>query len=162
MRLQVLCTHNGVNEASEVMGMVMDFEILFSLASVLAMSAWLTLLASPLIPQWSDRIAGTIVPVALSLGYLGLLLFPSSGGGGFGSLASVIELFSHKQAALAGWVHFLAFDLFIGAWVCRTARQEGIKFWAVVPCLILTFFFGPAGFLAFWSVRSVKYLKSEL
>ena len=100
-----------------------------------------------------------IIPVVLSLGYVVLLVLPSSGGGGFGSLAAVMELFSHEKAALAGWVHFLAFDLFIGAWICRTARREGVRFWAVVPCLVLTFLFGPVGFLAFWAVRSVSFLR---
>ena len=56
-------------------------------------------------------------------------------------------------AALAGWVHFLAFDLFVGAWITRTARAEGISHWLVLPCLVLTFLFGPAGFLAFTLLR---------
>ena len=94
---------------------------------------------------------------ALSLGYVALAVVPAAeSGGGFGTLAGVMELFSHEQAALAGWVHFLAFDLFIGAWVCRTARAEGIAFWMVLPCLPLIFLFGPAGLVAFWTVRFVR------
>ena len=54
---------------------------------------------------------------------------------------------------LAGWVHYLAFDLLVGAWIVRTARAEGIPHWAVMPCLILTFLFGPAGLLAFAILR---------
>ncbi len=134
----------------------MNFEIFFSIAGIVAMMGWLLLLASPLIPTWSDRIAGTIPPIVLSLGYVALLVMPSVGGGGFGTLADVMELFSSQQAALAGWVHFLAFDLFIGAWVCRTARAEGVRFWFVAPCLPLIFLFGPAGFLAFQVMRAVR------
>ncbi|WP_411890256.1 ABA4-like family protein [Yoonia sp. SDW83-1] len=134
----------------------MNFEIFFSIAGIVAMMGWLLLLASPLIPTWSDRIAGTILPIVLSLGYVALLVMPSVGGGGFGTLADVMELFSSQQAALAGWVHFLAFDLFIGAWVCRTARAEGVGFWFVAPCLPLIFLFGPAGFLAFQVMRAVR------
>jgi hypothetical protein len=134
----------------------MIFENLFSVAGLVAMLGWLLLLASPLIPVWSDRMAGVILPLILSLVYVGLLIFPSSGsGGGFGTLAEVMELFSYEQAALAAWVHFLAFDLFIGAWVCRTARAENISFWLVAPCLPLTFLFGPAGLLAFSVARTV-------
>lgn len=136
----------------------MTFETWFSLAGIIAMIGWLVLLGSPLLPTWSDRIAGTILPIVLSLGYLALLVIPSSAsGGGFGTLAAVIELFSHEQAALAGWVHFLAFDLFIGAWACRTARGEGIPFWLVVPCLPLIFLFGPVGLLAFQAVRMFRH-----
>lgn len=132
----------------------MDFETMFSIAGLIAMIGWLCLLVSPLIPKWSDWIAGMVLPIILSLGYVILLAIPSSGSaGGFGTLADVMVLFSNEQATLAGWVHFLAFDLFIGAWVCRTARAEGVSFWLVVPCLPLTFLVGPAGFLAFSFVR---------
>ncbi|NNK16472.1 MAG: DUF4281 domain-containing protein [Sulfitobacter sp.] len=47
----------------------------------------------------------------------------------------------------------LAFDLLIGAWMCRTSRRDGLRFWLVAPCLPITFLFGPAGFLAFSIVR---------
>ncbi len=135
----------------------MNFEILFSIAGIVAMAGWLSLLVSPLIPKWSDRIAGGILPIALSLGYFMLLVVPSSEtGGGFGSLADVMALFTHEQAALAGWVHFLAFDLFIGAWVCRTARSEAVSFWLVAPCLPVIFLFGPAGLLVFQAIRAVR------
>jgi len=136
----------------------MNFEFLFSVAGIVAMAGWLLLIASPLFPKWSDRIAGTILPVGLSVGYFILAVYPASAsGGGFGTLAEVIELFSYEQAALAGWVHFLAFDLFIGAWACRTARSDGMRFWLVAPCLPLIFLFGPVGLLAFQTVRAVCF-----
>ena len=137
---------------------MVNFETLFSIAGVIAMAGWLFLLFSPLIPKWSDRIAGTILPVVLSLGYVMLLIMPSSGSaGGFGTLADVMELFSFQQAALAGWLHFLAFDLIVGAWACRTARAEGVSFWLVALCLPVIFLFGPAGLLAFQAIRSLRF-----
>ncbi|MBW3096865.1 ABA4-like family protein [Pseudohoeflea coraliihabitans] len=140
----------------------MNFETLFSTASIIAMTGWLFLLASPLIPVWSDRIAGTLLPAVLSLGYLALLIVPSSAsGGGFGTLAEVMALFSYRQAALAGWIHFLAFDLFLGAWVCRKARSEDVRFWLVAPCLPLIFLFGPAGLLAFQAIRAIRNRMSQ-
>jgi len=143
----------------------MNLEIFFSVASVLAMAGWLALLASPFIPQWSDKIAGLIVPILLSAGYVILSFFFSPGGeGGFGSLADVAKLFARQEALLAGWVHFLAFDLLIGAWICRVARREKLNFWLVIPCLGLTFLLGPAGFLAFSLLRLVaqpKHLKTS-
>ncbi len=133
------------------------FEDLFSLAGIVAMAGWLSLVFSPLIPKWSDRIAGIILPALLSLSYIALVILPSpDSGGGFGTLADVMELFSYEQAALAGWVHFLAFDLFIGAWVCRVAREEGVNFWLVVPCLPAIFLFGPMGLFAFQSIRAIR------
>lgn len=135
----------------------MDHELLFSFAGMLAMAGWLALLLSPWMPQWSDHIAGYLVPIVLSIGYTTLLIFfPAQNGGGFGSLAEVQQLFTSSSALLAGWVHFLAFDLVVGAWICRKARQQGIRFWMVVPCLPATFLFGPAGFLLFSMIRALK------
>jgi hypothetical protein len=133
----------------------MDPEPLFSLAGLLAMTGWLTLVLSPLSPRWADRIAGQAIPLVLSVGYAGLVLaFWSRAPGGFGTLSEVMALFTMPQIALAGWVHYLAFDLFVGAWVARTARAEGIAHLFVLPCLALTFLFGPAGFLAFSLLRA--------
>ncbi|MEQ8747861.1 ABA4-like family protein [Pyruvatibacter sp.] len=134
----------------------MDFEMVFSAVGLLAMVGWLTLLISPLIPVWSDRIAGLIVPLVLAATYVAFLLFvPSENGGGFSSFAEVKQLFTNPGALMAGWIHFLAFDLFVGAWICRTARDENIMFWMVLPCLPATFMFGPAGFLLFCAIRAV-------
>jgi len=146
--------HAGRDGTFRVEDHIMDFELLFSIAGLIAMAGWLALLLSPWIPRWSDRIAGLLVPVVLSIGYTVLLVFvPAQNGGGFGSLAEVQQLFSSSSAMLAGWVHFLAFDLVVGAWICRQARQQGIRFWMIVPCLPATFLFGPAGFLLFTVIR---------
>ena len=63
-------------------------------------------------------------------------------------------LFGQPWLLLAGWVHYLAFDLFVGSWEVRDARERGIPHLAVVPCLALTFMFGPAGWLAYAGLRT--------
>ena len=127
---------------------------LFQLANPLALLGWLVLLASPLAPRAAQAISAAAIPLLLALAYTGLVLaFWWEAPGGFGSLPEVQALFTHPQIALAGWVHYLAFDLIVGAWEVRTARAEGIPHWAVIPCLILTFLFGPAGLLAFAILR---------
>jgi hypothetical protein len=55
---------------------------------------------------------------------------------------------------LAGWIHYLAFDLLVGGWEARDSRERGIRHWFVVPCLMLTFLLGPAGWLLYLGVRS--------
>lgn len=141
----------------------MHFELIFSLTGLLAMLGWITLLLSPLMPRWSNRIAGFIIPGILSGSYLVILLFFSSQNeGGFASFADVTLLFSNPEALMAGWIHYLAFDLFVGAWICRTARGEGIKFGAVLPCLPVTFMFGPAGFLLFATARTFLTWKKRI
>ncbi|MEW7007744.1 MULTISPECIES: ABA4-like family protein [unclassified Lentilitoribacter] len=125
-------------------------ESIFSFSSSIVMLGWVVLLISPLIPIWSNRIAGVAIPIALSLIYCVLILvFWSGSVGGFDTLANVKLLFTQDELLLAGWVHYLAFDLFIGAWIVRTARAEGISFWFVLPCLPATFLFGPIGYLLF-------------
>lgn len=127
---------------------------LFQLANPLVLVGWLVLLAAPLAPTVAQTISAAAIPLLLGLAYSGLMLaLWWQAPGGFGSLAEVQVLFTHPHIAVAGWVHYLAFDLFIGAWEVRTARAESIPHWMVVPCLILTFLFGPAGLLAFAVLR---------
>ena len=51
-------------------------------------------------------------------------------------------------------MHYLAFDLLIGTWEVRDAQERGIPHVFVVPCLFLTFMFGPAGWLLYLTLRS--------
>lgn len=127
---------------------------LFQIANPLAMAGWLALALSPLAPRPALLLAGVVVPLILSLAYTGLILaFWSGAEGGFATLAQMQTLFTDPHVALAGWLHYLAFDLLIGAWATRTARDEGIPHLFLLPCLALTFLFGPAGFLAFSALR---------
>lgn len=129
-------------------------DTLFQLTNPLALLGWVALALAPLAPRLAQVVAGLAIPLLLSLAYTGLVLAHWSGAeGGFGSLAEVQLLFTSPAIALAGWVHYLAFDLLIGAWATRTARTEGIPHLFLLPCLALTFLFGPAGFLAFSFLR---------
>jgi len=134
----------------------MNPDTLFQLSGPLAMAGWLALAASPFAPRMTQLAAGLVIPVILSLGYTALILANWSGAeGGFNSLPDVMLLFTNPALALAGWVHFLAFDLFVGAWEVRTARREAIPHLLVLPCLVLTFLFGPIGLLVFLGLRFV-------
>lgn len=132
-------------------------DMIFQTANMAAMAGWLALLASPFAPRLADGVSGFAIPLLLAIAYAGLVLaFWTSAEGGFDSLDNVALLFQTREMLLAGWLHYLAFDLFVGAWIVRTAREAGIAFWLVVPCLALTFLFGPVGFLAFVAIRAVR------
>ena len=105
--------------------------------------------------QWSARIiAPFVIPLILAGAYAAILATHWSGHrGGFSSLAAVAELFADPWLLLAGWVHYLAFDLFLGAWEVRDAARSGVPHWLVVPCLMLTFLVGPVGFLTYCICR---------
>ena len=135
----------------------MTTDAMFQIVNMIALAGWLALLLAWALPVWAERIAGLLLPALLSVGYAGLVLgFWSRAEGGFDSLGAVMQLFTMPEIALAGWIHYLAFDLFVGAWEVRTAHREGIAFLLVVPCLVLTFLFGPAGFLAFTALRAAR------
>jgi len=134
----------------------MNLELLFTIASVTALFGWLLLLTYPFSARWAYLVSGRILPLLLAAFYTTLLVkYWGASEGGFGSLAEVVRLFSLSEAVLVGWVHYLAFDLFIGAWECETARKEGIPFYLVVPCLVLTLMAGPFGLCAFFLTRAL-------
>ncbi len=74
----------------------------------------------------------------------------------FGSLKSVMALFTEENAVLAGWVHYLAFDLLIGMWMLDQNKELKINQLLIAPCLFLTFMLGPIGFLLFIIIKTVK------
>ena len=135
----------------------MDAETIFRIANSVAVVGWLVLLASPFMPKIAHYVSAMAIPLLLTVVYSSLIMaFWSSGQGGFDSLEHVAELFRSPELLLAGWIHYLAFDLFVGAWIVGKARENGIAFWAVIPCLVLTFLFGPAGFLLFSAISAAK------
>ena len=94
------------------------------------------------------------VPAILAAVYVAIIATKWAGSsGGFSSLSAVAMLFSNPWLLLAGWTHYLAFDLFIGSWEVRDARDRGLPHLLVLPCLALTFLFGPAGWLLYLTMR---------
>lgn len=110
-------------------------------------------------PRW--RVTRLLVHSALPALLLGglyaavlVLAHPGAEGGGFGSLQEVSVLFSDKRTLLAGWLHYLCFDLFVGAWITRDAERRAISHWLVLPCLYATLMLGPIGLLAYLALRA--------
>ena len=128
----------------------MPLESLFSVANTMALVSWVVLILLP-----RTRILRRLVQVlavgGLCLAYAVLiqLYFFSVPGGGFGTLAAVQRLFEVPEVALGGWIHYLAFDLFVGLWIAQRADALGLSRWLQAPVLVLTFMFGPIGLLLF-------------
>jgi Domain of unknown function (DUF4281) len=136
----------------------------FGLANPFALAGWLLLFVSLFAPAngaWRQRLlllSGRVWPLVLCAGYAAALVasWGSAPGGGFGSLEQVAALFASPGNLLAGWLHYLAFDLFIGAWVVADAQSRGIRGlvrWLLVPVLLLIFLFGPIGLMLYFAVR---------
>ena len=131
---------------------------LFSTCNGIALAAWLALSLSLFVPTlrpWTWRITGLVLPALFAVAYLGALATGLSSGtsGGFTSIGGVRALFSDDHALTAGWIHYLAFDLFVGTWIARSgtdARQSPLL---ILPCLVLTFLAGPIGLLLALLIR---------
>jgi hypothetical protein len=134
----------------------MTAEQLFSILNLMAIAAWLTLVCLPR-ARWTARIP-VAVPALLSGLYVAIVAATwGRSSGGFSSLAEVRALFDNPWMLLAGWTHYLAFDLFIGGWEVRDAQRRGIPHLFIVPALALTFLFGPAGLLLYLGIRRVVH-----
>lgn len=134
-------------------------DLLFSIGNMGVLAGWLPL---ALLPFWrgSQLIAATLIPLFLALAYVTLMAVPlgepSAAELDFTTLEGVQAMFANKQVMLVGWFHYLAFDLFVGAWEVRDSRAHGIPHLLVLPCLVLTFMFGPAGFLLYMLIRTAR------
>ncbi|WP_035557911.1 ABA4-like family protein [Hymenobacter sp. IS2118] len=132
-------------------------DFLFSLANPLAALGWLLLL---LAPRWRGTRAVVLsgaLPLLLAATYVVLIGYQTLAhpvaGAGFGSLAEVGALFGEPWALLAGWVHYLCFDLAVGAWETRDAQRRGVPHLVLIPCLAATFLLGPLGLLLYCGLR---------
>lgn len=131
-------------------------EGVFSMASTTALVAWVLLAVRPR-AAWVQLVTARVVPIAFAVVYAVIIALRfGRGDGGFGSLAEVSALFQDPWTLLAGWIHYLAFDLLTGVWETRDAARRGVPHWMVVPCLFLTFMFGPAGWLLYMGVRNLR------
>ncbi len=128
----------------------MDWEVVFSATSALAMVSWLALI---FLPRWRWVLIALRYVVIAGLGVLYATLvfvyFFRVEGGGFSSLAALSLLFTSSPALLAGWIHYLAFDLFLGTWIAERADTRGLSRIVQAPILVATFMFGPLGYLLY-------------
>lgn len=129
---------------------------LFQLANGLALLNWLLLIILPKW-KWTGRITVGIVVAILSVLYAYLVFgaLQVNDLSNFGTLEGVTQLFAEGKAVLAGWLHYLAFDLMTGWFIVTNAIKHQINHWAVIPCLLLTFMLGPTGLLLYLIVRSL-------
>ena len=158
----------------------MSNEQIFTLLSWMATTGWIILI---FLPQWrgTQFVSGQLIPFVLSLSYFILLGMGFMGIGtaepieatyltkdnitpGFTELSGVMALFVDDRSFLVAWIHFLAFDLFIGAWEVRDSKKQGIHHLIIVPCLFLTYIFGPVGLFLYMIIKTIriKVLPSKL
>lgn len=143
----------------------MTAEQVFGIAGQIALVCWVLLAASLFIPrlkpgtQWAAMIG---LPVLIGLTYLyAMATGYGSTQGGFDSLANVRLMFSSDWILLAGWVHYLVFDYFVGAWIVRDSQARGVHGIVILPCLFLCLMAGPLGLLLYLGIRGGKRLMTS-
>ena len=70
-------------------------------------------------------------------------------------LPEISALLGTPEGATIAWMHFLAFDLFVGRWAYLDSRERGISAWFMAPILFFILMLGPLGFLIYLGVRLV-------
>lgn len=137
---------------------MIDPSTAFAIGGNLAIFGWLGLIVSLFVPAVRAAVQPAtrfLIPALLAAAY-GLLIragFAEAQGGGFGSIGEVRALFASDSALAAGWLHYLAFDLFVGSWIVADGLERRIPALLILPCLPLTFLLGPLGLLLFILLR---------
>ena len=141
------------------------WETLFDLANLLALIMWTVLI---LLPRKPFLLAAVLycgigllcltyvtLFAGLATGLLDPVRTPGAGAADFTdfSLAGIADLFRSKGGVTIGWVHYLAFDLFVGLWIARDADAKGFSRLAQAPILLATFLAGPLGLFVWLIVR---------
>jgi len=108
---------------------------------------WLAMIVAPRsrMTRWLVERAAPL-HATLSVVYTVALAAGTATGGervDFTKLASVSRAFQQPEWMLAGWTHYISFDLLVGSWIWRRALAEGRS---ARLSLLLTWWAGPAGF----------------
>ncbi len=129
---------------------------IFQIVNPIAMFGWILLV---FFPNWKHTKHFTSVLLS-ALFFAGIYFVAISisfgkSGGNFRTLEGVRLLFSNDFALLAGWVHYLSFDLFVGTWEVEDAKANRISRFLILPSLFFTFMFGPVGLLSYTILKLI-------
>jgi len=132
----------------------MTLDTLIQAANIFVLPGWLLLAFAPRWKHSAKLISAVIIPGLLAVVYIWLVAVGwNQSVGDMDTVAGIQSFFQTPEILAAGWIHYLALDLFVGSWEVREAQRAGIPHWAVLPCLVLTLAFAPAGLLLFLLLR---------
>lgn len=136
-------------------------ELIFTIANNGILIFWFLLIVAPRWRGTELAVHSIALPLILGLAYLWLLTRVWLGGEGapgtnYFTLPGVMALFDSPTGAVMGWIHYLVFDLFVGAWEARDAKRRGMPRWIVIVCLIVTLMAGPVGLALYLVLRQAS------
>ncbi len=144
----------------------MNWDLIFTVANNYALLMWLILAFGPrrtsilngLFYGGVGLLAATYAVIIIPL-MTGLINGGSGAAPDFTTLAGVQQLLSSSGGATVGWIHYLAFDLFVGLWVARNADKCGFARWLQIPVLLFVLMLGPLGLTLYLLLRFTRYNK---
>jgi len=135
----------------------MNPSLIFSFGNSSVLIGWLLLIV---VPKWKFTkviiLNGLIVLFAILYSIFILKGIGQFNPNSFSTLANVKVLFQNDETVAAGWLHYLAFDLFVGTYIVDQSIKLKISRWIYTLILPFTFMFGPIGYLLFFIVVSIK------
>jgi Domain of unknown function (DUF4281) len=140
-------------------------ETLFNLSALIVLPFWGLMI---FLPHWrvTKRVMSSPLVCAIPAIFYAALVIPRFAeiwqAVSRAELSGIAGLLGSPVGATIGWLHFLAFDLFVGRWIYLDSRARGITAWVIAPVLFLTLMLGPCGFLLYLIVRQTSgYLREN-
>ena len=130
----------------------MTYKIIFNIYNTGILIFWLFLLVFPKSKVTQKMTDFPWIPLVIAFGYIYFLgtsdsIFPVD----FSSLSGLTEMFqnSNPRGVAAGWLHYLAFDFWVGCWILRDSQKKGVKHAFIIFPMLFTFMLGPVGVIIY-------------
>ena len=130
----------------------MTYEIIFNIYNTGILIFWLFLLVFPKSKVTQKMTDFPWIPLVIAFGYIYFLgTSDSIFSVDFSSLSGLTEMFqnSNPRGVAAGWLHYLAFDFWVGCWILRDSQKKGVKHAFIIFPMLCTFMVGPVGIIVY-------------
>jgi hypothetical protein len=137
-------------------------EAVFRASHVIAFLGWAALFAAPRVGRRRAIAWARWVAVPLCLLYLFFFLSHAAAiprDQGY-TLAAIGSAFDKPVLLLAGWIHYLVLDLWVGTWEAEHAERTGLPHSVLLPCLFATMMIGPLGLILYLGVSAWRSKRS--
>jgi len=138
----------------------LTFENIYLWSNFFVLPFWLLLIFIPRSSFTQFFVNSIILPLILSTTYIYIInqsiLMDESLSDFFTiyfSLDNLYTLFATESFLIVFWIHFLALNLFMGSWISRDGVKYNISPTILFVPLILVYFTGPLGLVAYWFIR---------
>ena len=130
----------------------MLYETIFNIFNSGILLFWMLILFFPKQSITQKVIAYPWVPLVIAFGYIYFMGMTSGTfSADFTSLNGLTKMFqnANPQGVAVGWLHYLAFDFWVGCWMLKNSQEKGVKhLWMLVP-MLFTFMLGPVGIIIY-------------